>query len=244
MFAIAEWQDAKGQLVREYNRVQESFAAQADTARALQRCLLGETGAPASAQGQGGCETCNLSAVLLDELEKQEGFRRISSDMDLDDPPRWRCMELERCDITCAGPNPEVMVSRTHNASCKVESHLHELIAEGMMTLCLFFFLNMGRSAIFAGFREVFCTTLSDGECEVRNAFLLWRARKYNLTGIISKCVLSLQSKTLHINHTELGRQRNEALARVSKNGQLRICFAVMLQIVWLSGAFFLQQQV
>ena len=47
-------------------------------------------------------------------------------------------------------------MSRTHNASCKVESHLHELIAEGMMTLCLFFFLNMGRSAIFADLGKCF----------------------------------------------------------------------------------------
>ena len=74
MFAIAEWQDAKGQLVREYNRVQESFAAQADTARALQRCLLGETGTQPAHRDRGTARHATFRLYCWMSLRSRRAF--------------------------------------------------------------------------------------------------------------------------------------------------------------------------
>ena len=105
------------------------------------------------------CASClSLQHSLQEMLRLQRARMNYFPHLELEyNTTKLACPILEKCHITCKGPNHNMMNHKTFLASCKIESLLHRFIGKAIITLGLCIFLNIGRILLFLGIRSSLC---------------------------------------------------------------------------------------
>ena len=169
----------------------------------------------------------NMKPASEEEEEKEEdsAFPSSSSSWEIKDSI-FQCDAMPYCDVTCEGPNQEVLGQTTRECGCTVEWFLHSLWLKVVLSLMVYGVTN--------GSRISFVTGLSR---------LLWHRMHPNHFTILSSCHGdgTLMNKHHHYSKDEQNEQAalvrheiNRNMLRFQAKGLAMVVCAVFANIAWI----------